>query len=276
MTHDGHNYYGKHTGHSTVAFRTKFWVSLILSVPVVAYSDIVRELFRFKAPIFPGSSYVPPVLASIIFFYGGWVFIASSIRELKAKLPGMMTLIALAISVAYAYSTYTFLVGGHETLFWELATLITIMLLGHWMEMRAVSGAQSALKELSRLLPDQAEVIRDGAPRTVPIADVRVGDIVLVKPGGKIPTDGVVAEGVSDVNESIATGESKPVLKSQESEVIAGTINGDGTLHVNVTKIGEETFWRESCALSPKRKARNRAFKCSLTGRHIISLSSPS
>ena len=237
-----HNDFNKHEGHSTNVFKNKFWASLILSVPVVLYSDIVQELLQFKAPTFPGSLYAPFILASIIFFYSGWIFIASAIRELKAKLPGMMTLIALAISVAYVYSVYIILSGGTETLFWELATLITIMLLGHWMEMRAVSGAQSALKELSKLLPDQTEIIRDDKTEIVPLRDVRGGDVVLVKPGGKIPTDGIVVEGISDVNESIATGESKPVPKKQGGEVIAGTINGDGTLKIKVTNIGENTF----------------------------------
>ena len=232
----------KHAGHNTGMFFRKFWVSLILSIPVVLYSDVVQELLQFKAPTFPGSLYVPFILASIIFFYGGWIFIASAFRELKAKLPGMMTLIALAISVAYVYSVYIVLSGGAETLFWELATLITIMLFGHWVEMRAVSGAQSALKELSKLLPDQAEVIRNGKTQIIPLAEVLAGDAVLVKPGSKIPTDGVVVDGISDVNESIATGESKPVLKKQGSEVIAGTINGDGTLQIRVTNIGEKTF----------------------------------
>lgn len=239
---NGHDDLNKHQGHSSNVFKNKFWVSFILSVPIVLYSDIIQELLHFNAPIFPGSLYVPFVLASIIFFYGGWVFIVSAFRELKARLPGMMTLIALAISVAYVYSVFIVLIGKGTTLFWELATLITIMLLGHWMEMRAVMGAQSALKELSKLLPDQAEVIRNGIVHMTPLAEVLVGDIVQVMPGGKIPTDGVVEDGISDVNESIITGESRPVPKKWGSEVIAGTINGDGTLHTKVTKIGEGTF----------------------------------
>lgn len=242
QTRHHHDDFDKHRGHSTNIFKTKFWVSLILSVPVILYSNIVRELVNFTAPTFPGSTYVPFILASVIFFYGGWMFIAAAGRELQAKLPGMMTLISLAISVAYIYSVYTILSGGTETLFWELATLITIMLLGHWMEMRAVSNAQGALKELSKILPDQAEIIQGDKTRIIPLADVKSGDIVMVKPGGKIPTDGVVVEGISDVNESIATGESKPVPKKPESAVIAGAINGDGTLKIKVTNIGEKTF----------------------------------
>lgn len=240
--HGEHDDFDKHKGHATNIFRTKFWMSLILSIPVVLYSEMAQGLLGFTAPKFAGSSYVPFILASVIFFYGGWVFIASAGRELKAKLPGMMTLIALAISVAYGYSVYITLIGGDNTLFGELATLITVMLLGHWIEMRAVSGAQSALKELSKLLPDQAEVIRNGTARIVPLAEIQAGDTILVKPGGKIPADGIVEEGVSDVNESIATGESKPVPKKQGAEVIAGTINGDGTLKIKVTNIGEKTF----------------------------------
>ncbi len=237
--HDGHD---KHAGHSTNIFKMKFWVSLALSVPIVFYSDIAQMLLQYEAPIFLGSTYLPFVLASIIFFYGGWVFIASAYRELRARLPGMMTLIALAISVAYFYSVAITFLGKGETLYWELATLITIMLLGHWLEMRAVSGAQGALKELSKLLPDQAEVKRDGKMETVALSELRKGDLMLVKPGGRIPADGVVKEGVSDVNESIATGESKPVPKKESDAVIAGTTVGDGSLWIIVTKIGDETF----------------------------------
>ena len=234
---DGHG-----AGHSTNIFKAKFWVSLILSVPIVAYSDITQKLTDYRALVFPGSVYLPLALASVIFFYGGWVFIASAYRELKARLPGMMTLIALAISVAYIYSVAIVFLGRDETLFWELSTLITIMLLGHWLEMRAVSGAQSALKELSRLLPDQAEVIRNGSTVIIPLSELKKGDVALVKPGGRIPTDGVIQDGDSDLNESVVTGESRPVSKKKGDMVIAGTTNGDGSLKITVTKIGEETF----------------------------------
>ena len=245
--HAGHGRSGsedfdKHTGHSVNIFKVKFWVSFILSIPVVAYSDIAERLLNYTAPQFFGSQYLPLVLSSIIFFYGGSVFITSAYRELRAKLPGMMTLIALAISVAYFYSVAITYLGGTDTLFWELATLITIMLLGHWIEMRAVSGAQSALKELSKLLPDKAEVIRNGKTEIISLSELKKGDPVLVKPGRRIPADGRVSEGISDVDESIATGESKPVSKKEGDEVIAGTTNGDGSLKILVTKIGEETF----------------------------------
>ena len=232
----------KHAGHSTGMFLKKFWLSLILTIPVVIYSDLPKILFNWQAPAFPGSQYLPFILGSIVFFYAGWVFITGAYRELKAKLPGMMTLIGLAISVAYFYSIYVTLIGRGESLFWELTTLITIMLLGHWLEMRAVSGAQGALKELAKLLPDTAEVIRDGKTEIIPLQELKINDLIFVRPGSKIPADGTVIEGQSETNESMITGESAPVAKKPASEVIAGTINGDGSLKIKVTKIGEHTF----------------------------------
>lgn len=238
----GDSSFDKHAGHHTNIFKTKFWVSLVLSIPLVLYSDMTQALFHWNPPAFPGLLYVEFVIASIIFFYGGWVFLASAWRELKAKLPGMMTLISIAITTAYLWSVYAVLAARNDALFWELATLITIMLLGHWLEMRAVGGAQSALKELSKLLPDTAEVIRGDHTEIVPLFELREGDIILVKPGGKIAADGEVVEGESSVDESLATGESKPVTKQKGSAVIAGTVNGDGVLKIKVTKIGEQTF----------------------------------
>jgi len=233
--------FDKHHGHKTSSFLAKFWVALALTIPILVYSELPEKLLGFEAPAFPGSGYLSLVLGSVIYFYCGWVFLAGAWRELRARLPGMMTLIALAITAAYAYSVYATFMGGH-TLFWELGTLITIMLLGHWIEMRAVQGAQGALKELARLLPDQAEVIRGEKTEVILLAELREKDIVLVKPGGKIPADGKIIEGRSDLNESIITGESKPVFKKAGDEAIAGSINGDGALKVEVTKIGEATF----------------------------------
>ncbi|HEY4497015.1 MAG TPA: heavy metal translocating P-type ATPase [Candidatus Paceibacterota bacterium] len=234
--------YDKHAGHKTNVFKIKFLVSLALTIPVLFYAEVLQEIFNYKAPDFYGSDYVPLIFASIIFFYGGWIFIVSAYRELKAKLPGMMTLISIAISTAYIYSVYITFIGGDETLFWELSTLITVMLLGHWMEMRAVSAASGALKELSKLLPDKAELIQGGSTIMIFLRELKEGDLVLVKPGGRIPADGIVFEGSSDVNESIITGESKPVAKKEGDEVIAGSTNGDGSLKVRVNKIGEKTF----------------------------------
>lgn len=232
----------KHAGHSTEMFLKKFWVSLILSVPVILYSDFARMTLKVNAPEFPGSKYLSFVLGSFVFFYAGMVFLASAWREIRAKLPGMMTLIAIAIIAAYGFSVFVTIRGEGETLFWELTTLITVMLLGHWIEMRAVKGAQGALRELSKLLPDEAEVIRDGKQEKVPLSEVREGDAVFVRPGGRIPADGLVIEGKSETNESMITGESALVPKKEGSEVIAGTVNGDGSLKIKVTKVGEHTF----------------------------------
>jgi Cu2+-exporting ATPase len=234
--HDGHE------GHSTNIFKKKFWVSLVLTIPLVLYSDMMQMIFHWNPPAFTGLPFVELVIASIIFFYGGWVFLASAWRELRAKLPGMMTLISIAITTAYLWSIYAVFAGRDDALFFELGTLITIMLLGHWIEMAAVGSAQSALKELSKLLPDTAEVVRGGSTEIIPLADLREGDIVRVKPGGKIPADGEVSDGESSVDESLATGESKPVAKKVGDAVIAGTVNGDGTLTIKVAKIGEQTF----------------------------------
>src|SRR3989338_4156436 len=231
----------KHAGHSTAMFLRKFWVSLLLTIPVVLYSDVLQTIFKWSLPQFPAQEYMPFVLGSIVFFYGGWVFLAGAWREIKGRLPGMMTLIGIAISAAYIWSVYAAF-ASDEALFWELTTLITIMLLGHWLEMRAVSGAQGALKELSRLLPDMADVIRDGKTETVPLSKLRENDFVLVRPGAKIPADGKIIDGDSDVNESMMTGESKPVSKKEGDRVIAGAINGDGALKVRVANIGEKTF----------------------------------
>ncbi|MBI2406067.1 MAG: heavy metal translocating P-type ATPase [Candidatus Harrisonbacteria bacterium] len=234
--------FDKHAGHSTNIFRMKFLISLLLTIPVVLYSELPEKVFGYTAPAFPFSQYVGALLGSIVFFYAGWLFLQSAYRELRAKLPGMMTLIAIAIIAAYAYSAWVTLFGGPHTLYWELTTLITVMLLGHWIEMRAVQGAQGALKELAKLLPDTAEVVRDGKTEVIPLTELRVGDIVLVRPGAKIPADGAVTEGVSDVNESLMTGEAKPVKKTVGMQVIAGSSNGDGALHVRVASIGEHTF----------------------------------
>ncbi len=233
---------GKHAGHTTSSFLTKFWITLVLTVPIFFYSEMARALFGVQGPEFPGWQYALLALGTVVYFYCGWIFISSAYREVRARLPGMMTLIAIAVTAAYFYSAVSILLGtGHDLMF-ELSSLIAVMLLGHWIEMRAVQGAQGALKELAKLLPDTAEVIRDGKTAVIPLAELRSGDIVLVKPGAKIPADGTIIEGHSELNESIITGESKPALKTVDDEVIAGSINGDGSLKVKITKIGEQTF----------------------------------
>ena len=239
--HANHDNHDKHAGHSVAMFKDKFWLSLILTIPVVVYSDMIQHWFNFTPPSFPGSEYVPFVLSTVIFFYGGLVFIKAALGELKAKLPGMMTLISLAIITAYAYSVATqFFIAG-EGFFWELATLVTIMLLGHWVEMASIAKAENALDAIAKLLPDTAEKLVDGTPQKVLISELRVGDLVLIRPGSSVPVDGVIVEGTSSVDEAAITGESTPVSKSVDDEVIAGTGNQDGSLTVKVTKIGQDT-----------------------------------
>ncbi len=235
-THD------KHAGHHTADFLKKFWISLVLTVPIFFYSEMAKEVFNIRGPEFAGWQYLLLLLGSVVYFYCGWVFLKSAYNELKDRLPGMMTLIAIAVTAAYAYSAFSILSGGMHDLMFELASLITIMLLGHWIEMKSVTGAQGALKELSKLLPDKAEVIRGNTTVVISLSELKVGDIVLIKPGSKVPADGKVIEGQSNVNESILTGESKPVHKTTGSSVIAGSINGEGSLKVEITTIGEKTF----------------------------------
>lgn len=237
-----HHTHDKHAGHHTADFLTKFWVALVLTVPIVLYSDLPHAFFGWSAPAFPGSDYVQLVLGSVVFFYGGFTFLKGALDETKARLPGMMTLIAIAITTAYLYSVWVTISGVGMTLYWELSTLIAVMLIGHWVEMKAVQGAKGALQELAKLLPDKAEIVRDGKTMTVSISDLREGDIALVKPGGKIPADGMVVEGDSEVDESLITGESRPVVKTKGAEVIAGSINGNGSLKVQIEKTGDKTF----------------------------------
>ena len=231
----------RHAGHDIDVLRRKFWVVLALTIPVLIYSKGIQMLLHFTPPQFSGSEYIPFILGTVIFFYGGIFFLEGAAGELKSRQPGMMTLISLAITVSFLYSlAVTFGLPG-EPLYWELSTLVAIMLLGHWMEMRAVGRARGALNELAKLMPDEAERIINDRTEIVPVDDIRVGDIVLIRPGAKIPADGVVIEGESSVNEAMITGESNPVSKSPGSKVIAGTVNGDGSLRVRVTGIGVNT-----------------------------------
>ncbi len=239
--HSEHQDHDKHAGHSVAMFKDKFWLSLLLTLPVLAYSEMIQHWFSFTPPTFPGSQYVPFVFSTIIFFYGGLVFIKSAWGELKAKLPGMMTLISLAIITAYVYSVATqFFIKG-DGFFWELATLVTIMLLGHWLEMASVAKAENALDAISKLLPDKAEKLVNGKPKQVLVSELKVDDLVLIRPGSSIPVDGVIVDGSSAIDEAAITGESKPVSKTTNDEVIAGTGNQDGSLTVKVTKIGQDT-----------------------------------
>lgn len=239
--HEGHKKHVDHSGHEQM-FRTRFWWSLVLSIPVLVFSPMLQRLLNFTAPVFAGSEWIPFVFSLIIFGYGGVPFLKMAVPEIQNRKPGMMTLISLAISVAFVYSVYAQLANAGEGFFWELVTLIDIMLLGHWLEMRSVRQASGALNELAKLIPDTAERVRgDGSTETVAADELRGDDLILVRPGASIAADGVVTEGESKVNEAMVTGESKPVKKAPEDKVIAGTINGEGSLRVRVTATGDET-----------------------------------
>lgn len=239
--HHDHKSHVDHTGHEEM-FRKRFWICLILSIPVLLYSEAIQQWLGFTMPVFTGSDLIVPGFSIIIFIYGGGPFLSMAVPEIRNRQPGMMTLISLAISVAFIYSMAVVLYLPGDPFFWELVTLVTIMLLGHWMEMRSVRQASGALQELAKLMPDTAERIQpDGDREEVPVDKLRKGDLVLIRPGGSIPADGEVEEGESDVNESMITGESVPVKKSSGDEVIGGTINGDGSLRVKVTRTGDET-----------------------------------
>jgi Cu2+-exporting ATPase len=222
-------------------FRTRFWVCLVLTIPVLLYAEGLWELFGLEAPDLPGGGAVSFVLATAIYVYGGSVFIRSAGHELRARLPGMMTLVSVGISAAYLYSVATTFWAEGEGFYWELATLVDIMLLGHWIEMRAVGRAQGALSELAQLLPDTAERISDERTEEVPVSAIEAGDVVLVRPGGRVPVDGEVIDGESETNESMITGESRPVGKRPGDQVVAGTVNGSGALRIRVSRVGEET-----------------------------------
>ena len=243
MAHTEHQeHHEHHAGHSPTMFRDRFWLSTLLTIPAVIWSGHIQALLHYRAPAVPGASWVPAVFGTLVFLYGGRAFLQGAWRELRDRSPGMMTLIALAISVAFVFSWIVQLgFIAADALWWELATLVTIMLLGHWIEMRSIQRAEGALAELAKLLPDMATRLRDGVEEQVPIAELRNGDIVLVRPGGSVPADGVVRKGESDVNEATITGESRPVKKRESDSVIAGTINGAGSLRVQVTGTGADT-----------------------------------
>jgi Cu2+-exporting ATPase len=237
-THAGHD---RHEGHSVAMFRDKFWLSLALTVPVVVLSPDVQDWLGYSLPTFPGERYAAAILGTILFLYGGLVFLRGARSELADRRPGMMTLISLAISVAFVTSWAGTLGLFEVEIWWELATLITIMLLGHWLEMRSIAQARGALSALAELLPDTAERVTADGTEIVPTAALRVGDVVLVRPGTRVPADGAVAEGAADVDESMITGESRQVAKEPGDEVVAGTVAAGGSLRVRVTAVGDAT-----------------------------------
>jgi P-type Cu2+ transporter len=241
--HSGHgSSHTDHSGHEQM-FRRRFWVSVALSLPVLVWSDTIQEWFGYTAPQFPGSALIVPVIASAVFLYGGLPFLQMAAGELRSRSPGMMTLISMAITVAYAFSMATLVFDLGQDFFWELVTLIDIMLLGHWLEMRSVRRASGALDALATLMPDTAEVVQpNGSVQTRPAGELGVGDVVLVRPGSSVPADGRVLEGSSAVNEAMITGESRPVDKSAGDQLIGGTVNeGNSSLRVEVSATGEDT-----------------------------------
>jgi Cu2+-exporting ATPase len=231
----------KHAGHSVAMFRDRFWLSLALTLPVIAYSEMIQEWFGYTAPSFPGSDWLAPVLGVVVFIYGGSPFLKGAVQEARDRQPGMMLLIGMAITVAFLASAATTLGWFDLEFWWELAALITIMLLGHWLEMRAIGQARGALAALAELLPDDAERITDGGTETVPVAELQVGDLVLVRPGGRVPADGTITEGDAEIDESMVTGESKPVPKSPGERVVAGTVATDTAIRIRVDAVGDDT-----------------------------------
>jgi P-type Cu2+ transporter len=235
------NHSNSHRHHERM-FRRRFWINLLLTIPILFFSPLLQQWLGFSMPEFPGSRWIGPTFSLAVFIYGGIPFLKMARSELTDAKPGMMTLISLAITVAFVYSVFAVITGLEGGFFWEMATLIDVMLLGHWIEMRSIRKASGALDELAKLLPDTAERIKeDGSTEEVPVSELKKGDGVLVRPGSHIPADGEVIEGESAVNQAMITGESRPVDKEPEDKVVGGTINGSGSLRVEVTATGEDT-----------------------------------
>ena len=239
--HGEHGGHGRHHGHHVETFRTRFWWSLLLTVPLVATSHMVMDWFGYEVD-FPGIEWVGPVLGTIVFAWGGQPFLAGGLQEARHRTPGMMLLIAMAITVAYVASMTTSLDLFDLDFWWELGALISIMLLGHWQEMKALGQAQDALAALAALLPDEADrLTAAGGFETVPAADLRIGDVVLVRSGARVPADGEIVDGAAELDESMLTGESRPVPKAVGDAVVAGTVSTDSAIRVRVTAVGDDT-----------------------------------
>ena len=237
MGMDGHDHHKMMIGD----FRKRFWVSTLLTIPILVFSPMIQNFFGFEW-LLPGNSYILFTLSSIVYFWGGWPFLKGFYTELKDKGPGMMTLIAMAISVAYFYSSATVFGLQGEDFFWELATLIDIMLLGHWIEMKSVLGASKALELLVSMMPAEAHRVKGEQVEDVKLEDILKGDVILIKPGEKVPADAIIVEGESYLNESMLTGESKPVKKGIENKIIGGSINGNGSLRAKVQHTGKDSY----------------------------------
>jgi len=241
--HDHHDHHDHNEHHRMMIrdFKKRFYITLVLMLPVLALSPLIQEALRFSFA-FTGSSYLVFGLATVIFFYGGWPFLSGLVEELREKTPGMMTLIGLAITVAYVYSAaVTFGLDG-TPFYWELATLIAIMLAGHWIEMASILGASSALEKLAQLMPSVAHRKRGDEVEDVPLSEIKKGDVLVIRPGEKVPSDGVVVRGGSYIDESMLTGESKPVRREEGANLIGGSINGDGSLELRVESAGEDSY----------------------------------
>ncbi|WP_441000464.1 heavy metal translocating P-type ATPase [Fodinibius sp. SL11] len=236
--------HAEHHAHMAEDFLKRFWISIALTIPILILSHMIQELLGLGDALqFTGDTYISFVLSSVVFFYGGWPFLKGLYDELKKRQPGMMTLIGVAITAAYVYSTLVVFAVEGQVFFWELATLVDIMLIGHYIEMKSVMSASRALEELAKLMPSEAHVVQDdGSTKDVPLEELQKGFKVLVKPGEKIPADGLVIDGKSSVNESLMTGESKPVSKQKDDEVIGGSLNGEGSLTIEVNRTGEDSF----------------------------------
>ncbi|MDA3816433.1 MAG: heavy metal translocating P-type ATPase, partial [Prolixibacteraceae bacterium] len=245
--HNGHKHSSHdHSGHHAMMikdFRKRFWVSLAFTVPILVLSPMIQGLLGYKFSILQGAdNYILFALSTIVFFYGGWPFLSGLVNEFKKKQPGMMTLIAVAITVAWGYSSATTFGVQGSTFFWELATLIDIMLLGHWIEMKSVMGASRSLQKLVEMMPTEAHLVKNGETKDIKVDQLKKDDVVLVRPGEKIPVDGIIADGESNVNQSMVTGESQPVKKLKDDKVIGGTINGNGSLKVSVQQVGKDAY----------------------------------
>src|SRR5690554_4925206 len=244
MDHSNHNHDDMGHDHHRMMiedFKRRFWISLILTIPILALSPMIQGMLGVEW-VFPGGGYVLFGLSTIVYFYGGWPFLSGLISELKSKSIGMMTLIAVAITAAYVYSSAVIFGFEGQTFFWELATLIVVMLIGHWLEMRSILGASKALEALAALIPNEANLVNGNQTRKVKISELHEGDIILIRPGEKVPADGIIVEGKSDLNESMLTGESRPVTKTVDDEVIGGAINGNGVVKVKIKGIGEGAY----------------------------------
>jgi len=258
--HSGHGPNGKHKSHHAYMaadFKRRFWICLVITIPILVLSPLIQEFLNLADTLaFAGDKYILWAFSTAVFIYGGFPFLKGFLNEAKSKSPGMMTLIALAVGVAYIYSSAVVFGLSGKFFFWELATLIDVMLLGHWLEMKSVMGASSALEELARLMPSQAhKVISGSKTRDVPLDELSAEDRVLVKPGEKVPADGNVVEGQSSVNEAMLTGESSPVAKNKGSQVIGGSVNGEGSLTVEIHKTGSESYLSQMTELVKQAQA---------------------